>query len=1002
MALKLGDVFIAIGTKDETDRGFDAARRKANTFLRDITQGIAQGLGQAVAHGIGNLISKGIDEIGKAVKAADDLNEAIIRTQKVFDDRAQDIFDWAQTTATALGISERAALNNASSLGSMFLQMGVTREEAARMAKALTEVSVDIATFTNISGGAAQVQEVITAAFRQEYDSLQRVLPAISDAAIVQKALAETGKENAEQLTLQEKNLATYNLILEQATIMHGAFADSVERGTAAQDIFQARIEDARADLGQVGLVIQQEFFRALNLVLDSMGFYGENIVEQLVKGMTQALTALTPFFLELRQVFDVLKPGSPPPLLPELTAWGKAAMEEYLKGWTLADFDSLRAMGNVIESVVRSFAGSGDIKETDLVSRIFGTQRTIHQAIREFRELGEVSEATLGGIADAAGPAGTEVAGLVREYFELQRASQRMVDAQEELNAITRKYDDILAPVDSKLASIRERQDDLNDQQRLEELGEILKDPRAEASDRELARLEIEEIALADHMQDLEAERDTAVDAAQAKIDAAQAEVDAQKARFSIFQQALEQQTQTNALITEEMALRERLADEILAAEEKARRELEAQQRKELATIERIAAAQLGYRLQLADTAGDLEIMREELAKVEEGSAEYFQILTDIDQIEKRLADERAKTDSGDNVITQAGEAALKAKPWMDDFRESFRGVMDALFGPKTEEVKLSPFFQGVVDAIEDIKKAVEQVQPIVQGFIDLFFGGGDEDFDNQLFLPSVSGGTGTGGGGGPFATILRLVKSTINTLQLILDGDWAQLWSNFKSTAIAAMNKQVEDDPENAGVITWIVKDLIPAIDALADGDWATAWEHLGGRAVDAMAKGFANALASNERMRGMMEFAAKFVSGDPIGALLALGRVVTGSKGGLPDTHAQEPGTRGGGSGMFPDTDNDWWNSFLESLKRALPSILPATPGVLDLQSFGGADIAPLSPALAGASTTNINSGNITLLVEQIIGTGGDVGGARAGAETGLTRIRDELINQRLING
>src|SRR5688572_8687226 len=168
MALKLGDVFIAIGTKDETDKGFDAARRKANAFLSNITTGIAQGVGQALAQGIGNLINAGISQIGKSVEAATNLNRELRRTTTIFGENTAEIRAWASSANTNLGLTETAALKAASSFGNLFVQMGLTGDEAAAMSMQMVEAARGVAAFNG-----ADVRTVVAtrqADFRSEYD----------------------------------------------------------------------------------------------------------------------------------------------------------------------------------------------------------------------------------------------------------------------------------------------------------------------------------------------------------------------------------------------------------------------------------------------------------------------------------------------------------------------------------------------------------------------------------------------------------------------------------------------------------------------------------------------------------------------------------------------------------------------------------------------------------------------------------------------------------------
>lgn len=833
MAVKLADAFIALGIDDrDLDRGFNAARNKVRGFLSDITTGIGQGIGQAVFNNIGRLIDASLDQLGKATQSANSLNESIIRSQRVFGDSAQEIRAWAQEADTALGLSESAALANASALGTMLVQMGVSRERASDMSQQMIETAADLAAFNGDASQTARVLETMAAGFRGEYDSLQRFLPAITDAAIKQQALAETGKENEEQLTAQEKALATYTLIQQGATIAQGAYADAVERGAAAQTEFAARAENMRAEIGQVGLIIQQEFFRALNLLLEDMGFYGESIIDQLVIGLTKGLTAVTPFLADLRAFFAYwLKPSSPPRLFRDIREWGRDTLKEYFHHWSDPDIGAFRNLGNAIENVLRSAVGAGRLRETDLVSRVFGSVRELSHAIEEWRIAGSISVQTMDRIRRAAGPAGESVSDLVNSYFNLQAATRETVEAQERLNNVTRKYDEALRPINEKLDANARAQQKIRDAQRLEELGDIISDRTADIEDRQLARLEQEEILLRQQADALEREAETAVDAEQKKVDATEQERLAKQAVFDQTQALIEQQVKNNQLIAESIALTERLANEALAAEEKARRELEAQRRKEEAELERLEGAQLRYRLQLADTEGDLAIMREELAKVTEGSAEYFDILTEIVRLEEKLADERAGQGGGDvlTILEDTGKKAEETKQIYEDLRLALRGAFDTLFGTDGSiPQEPSPFWKNVADQISNIGTVAGEVIPVIQKMVDFFFLRDQSDFANQLFLPSIGGGTGTGTSDTSImGRIYNMVITAITNLRLLAQGDWRTVWQNFREVAEEELKEDILSGNKEGQFLWEQVIEVADLIEALSEGRWRDAWE-------------------------------------------------------------------------------------------------------------------------------------------------------------------------------
>lgn len=172
----------------------------------------------------------------------------------------------------------------------------------------------------------------------------------------------------------------------------------------------------------------------------------------------------------------------------------------------------------------------------------------------------------------------------------------------------------------------------------------------------------------------------------------------------------------------------------------------------------------------------------------------------------------------------------------------------------------------------------------------------------------------------------------------------------------------------------------------------EWQKVWDTLGGDAIKAMAKGMADEFVRNNTLMALTEFLVKFIAGDTFGAFGALGKMMPKADDGA---HAEEPGQRNA-PGLFPDTDSGtaWWDAFMESLRRALPTILPGMmPGTIAPQSFSG-DITPSAP-LAFSSAAQ-GAGGDTYIINQTIGLNGDAGGAYNGAETG---IRQALIERRL---
>jgi phage-related minor tail protein len=184
-----------------------------------------------------------------AFNLASDLGESLSKANTIFGSNAAAIEQWASTAASNFGQSKQQALEAAATFGNLFSQVGVSGEQTATMSQGLVELASDFASFHN-----ADITEVIeaqTAAFRGEYDALQRFVPTINAAAVEQRALADTGKDSADSLTEAERAAATYALMMEGAGQAVGDFDRTADSAANQQRIMTARVKDSAAALGQ-------------------------------------------------------------------------------------------------------------------------------------------------------------------------------------------------------------------------------------------------------------------------------------------------------------------------------------------------------------------------------------------------------------------------------------------------------------------------------------------------------------------------------------------------------------------------------------------------------------------------------------------------------------------------------------------------------------------------------------------------------------------------------
>jgi len=91
-----------------------------------------------------------------AANQAGDAAEVFNRFQAVFKSAADDVKKFTAETAKALGRTESDLISTATSFGAFFIGLGRSREEAAGLSKELTQLSLDFASFNNVTDADAQ------------------------------------------------------------------------------------------------------------------------------------------------------------------------------------------------------------------------------------------------------------------------------------------------------------------------------------------------------------------------------------------------------------------------------------------------------------------------------------------------------------------------------------------------------------------------------------------------------------------------------------------------------------------------------------------------------------------------------------------------------------------------------------------------------------------------------------------------------------------------------
>jgi len=288
-ASKALDGFDSKLTKSQS-RAFKAGEQIGNGIKNSAKLIASAGLIAGVA--VGGLFAK-------SISAASDLNETLSKAQVVFGKASAAVFELGKTSATALGLSQNAAVGAAATYGNLFVSMGLAQEKSADMSIALVKLAADLASFNNIDPGEAL--EKLRAGITGESEPLKTLGININETIIKQRALelglvtlAKGQKKYTDVLPAAARAQAAYSLILQQSKTAQGDVARTSD-GLANQTRFlAAQWEDLKATLAGPALPQLAKILKSVNRIVQDniplIGKLGDNIAglfsdENIAKG---------------------------------------------------------------------------------------------------------------------------------------------------------------------------------------------------------------------------------------------------------------------------------------------------------------------------------------------------------------------------------------------------------------------------------------------------------------------------------------------------------------------------------------------------------------------------------------------------------------------------------------------------------------------------------------------------------------------------------------------
>jgi len=185
----------------------------------------------------------------QAIDAASDLEESLSKVQQIFGGSGKEVVKFSKTTAKNLGISQRDALDAASTFATFGKSAGLAGQELVDFSSDFTTLAADFASFYNTSPEDAII--AIGAALRGESEPIRKYGVLLDDNTLKQQALKDGIYDGNGALTAQEKVLAASRVIMDQSKDATGDFARTSDGLANQSRITKARIEDLKGEIGE-------------------------------------------------------------------------------------------------------------------------------------------------------------------------------------------------------------------------------------------------------------------------------------------------------------------------------------------------------------------------------------------------------------------------------------------------------------------------------------------------------------------------------------------------------------------------------------------------------------------------------------------------------------------------------------------------------------------------------------------------------------------------------
>lgn len=213
---------------------------------------------------------KAIVDFGKScIELGSDLNEVQNVVDVTFGSMSSKVDEFSKAAIKQFGLSETAAKQYTSTMGSMLKSMGMTTDTAYGMSTTLTGLAGDMASFYNLDAETAF--EKIRSGISGETEPLKQLGINMSVANLEAYALSHGIDKAYSSMTQAEQAMLRYNYLLDATADAQGDFARTSDGWANQTRILAMQFDSLKASIGQGLIMAFTPVLKVINAVMERL-----------------------------------------------------------------------------------------------------------------------------------------------------------------------------------------------------------------------------------------------------------------------------------------------------------------------------------------------------------------------------------------------------------------------------------------------------------------------------------------------------------------------------------------------------------------------------------------------------------------------------------------------------------------------------------------------------------------------------------------------------------